>query len=135
MAGFLLDSAAQTAEIKLGGYSFTVKHEYTWPYAAHAEGATPRVGGMIIMVSPEEFYVAGSGVVVTFAPAAEAEAVAGILSMDEGMFVKGKWTAGRRLFGQALLGPIVCSPLALWVMLIPFRADAQTVVVTGKGDL
>jgi hypothetical protein len=100
MAGFLLDSAAQTAEIKLGSYTFTVKHEYTWPYAAHAEGSTPRVGGMIIMVSPEEFYVAGSGVVVTFAPAADTEAVAGILSMEEGAFVKGKWMAGRRMNGD-----------------------------------
>jgi beta-galactosidase GanA len=100
MAGFLLDSAAQTAEIKLGNYTFTVKHEYTWPYAARAEGATPRVGGMIIMVSPEEFYVAGSGVVVTFAPAADAQGVAGILSMDEGSFLKGKWIAGRRMNGD-----------------------------------
>lgn len=100
LAGFLLDSAAQTAEIKLGNYAFTVKHEYTWPYAARAEGATPRVGGMIIMVSPEEFFVAGSGVVVTFAPAADAQAVAGILSIDEGSFVKRKWTAGRRMNGD-----------------------------------
>jgi hypothetical protein len=100
MAGFLLDSAAQTAEIQLGGYAFTVKHEYTWPYAARAEGLTPRYGGTIIMTAPDEFYVAGSGVVVTFQSSSDAGSVAGIASIDEGVFVKGKWVAGRRMNGD-----------------------------------
>lgn len=100
MAGFLLDSTSQIAQIKLGGYAFTIKHEYTWPYAARGEGETPRFGGMIIMVADDEFYIAGSGVVITFQSSADDGTIAGIASMDEGAFVNGKWIAGRRMNGD-----------------------------------
>jgi len=100
MAGFLLDSAAQSAEIALGGYLFTVKHEYSWPYAVRAEGDPPRFGGMIIMTAADEFYIAGSGIVVTFRSSSGDDSGAGIASADEGSFVKGKWIAGRRLNGD-----------------------------------
>jgi beta-galactosidase GanA len=100
MTGFLLDSASQTARISLGGYTFTVKHEHTWPYAARTGGEPPRFGGLIIQDSEDEFYVAGAGVLVTFAPANDDGAVAGILTLDEGRFVKGKWVAGRRMNGD-----------------------------------
>jgi len=100
MAGFLLDSAAQTAEIRLGNYIFTVKHEYTWPYAARTPGDTPRFGGMVIMTGKDEYYVAGSGVVVTFQSSSGNGAIAGIASIDEGVFVTGKWVAGRRMNGD-----------------------------------
>jgi hypothetical protein len=100
MTGFLLDSVSQTAEIRLGDYVFTVKHEQTWPYAVRAEGSTPRFGGMIIMTAPDEFYIAGSGVVVTIRVSFDDGTIAGIASIDEGAFVNGKWVAGRRLNGD-----------------------------------
>jgi hypothetical protein len=100
IAGFLLDSAAQTAEIQLGGYTFTVKHEYKWPYTVRTEGDIPRFGGMIVMTAKDEFYVAGSGVVVTFQSSSRDGTIAGIASIDEGAFVNGKWVAGRRLNGD-----------------------------------
>jgi len=100
MTGFLLDSAAQTAEIKLGGYIFTVKHEHTWPYAPRAAGDTPRYGGMIIVTGEDEFTIAGSGVVITFQSSTGDGTIAGIASMEEGVFVNGKWVAGRRMNGD-----------------------------------
>jgi hypothetical protein len=100
MAGFLLDSTEQSAQITLGGYAFTVKHEYSWPYAAQGEGETPRFGGMIIKVAEDEFYIAGSGVLVNFQSASDDGMIAGISSIDEGAFVKGKWITGRRLNGD-----------------------------------
>lgn len=100
MAGFLLDSAAQTAEINLGDYTFTVKHEHTWPYAVRSQGDTPRFGGMIIMTAKDEFYIAGSGVLVTFQSSSHDDTIAGIADMDEGVFVNGKWVAGRRMNGD-----------------------------------
>jgi beta-galactosidase GanA len=100
MAGFLLDSAAQTAELSLGGYTFTVKHEYSWPYAVRSEGETPRFGGMIIMTAKDEFFIAGSGVVATFRPSARDASIAGIAAVDEGTFADGKWMGGRRLNGD-----------------------------------
>ena len=100
MAGFLLDSASQTAEIRLGGYTFTVKHEYTWPYAARTMGDTPKFGGLLIMTAKDEFFIAGSGVVVTFRSSSDDESIAGIASINEGTFVNGKWVAGRRMNGD-----------------------------------
>jgi Domain of unknown function (DUF5597) len=41
-----------------------------------------------------------SGVVNTFQPAIDDEVVAGILSMEEGRFVGGQWTPGRRMNGD-----------------------------------
>ncbi|MGA9408786.1 MAG: DUF5597 domain-containing protein, partial [Bacteroidota bacterium] len=100
MAGVVLDSASQTAKIKLGDYIFNIKHEYSWPYARRTEGENPRYGGMIIMVSPDEFYVAGRGVVVTFETSANDGTQAGIGSLDAGKFVDGKWVPGLRMNGD-----------------------------------
>lgn len=100
MSGFLLDSAAQTAQIQLGDYVFMVRHEATWPYAPRTEGPTPRFGGLIIMLAKDEFVIAGSGVLVTFRPSSGGSAIAGIAAMEEGGFGDGKWVAGRRLNGD-----------------------------------
>jgi hypothetical protein len=100
MAGIVLDSASQVARITLGDYVFTARHEYSWPYARRTEGENPRFGGMIIMVSPDEFYVAGRGLVVTFETSANDGTIAGIGSLDAGEFVDGKWIAGLRMNGD-----------------------------------
>ncbi len=100
MAGFLLDSASHAARIELGGYVFNVTHEFTWPYAPKGEGETPRVGGMIIMIAEDEFYIAGNGVVVRFESSSNDGTITGIASIDEGIFVNGKWIAGRRMNGD-----------------------------------
>jgi beta-galactosidase GanA len=100
MSGVLLDSATQSAEVTFGDYAFTMKHEYSWPYASRREGETPRYGGMIVMTAKAEFYIAGSGIVVTFRPSSRGGATAGIASVEEGTFVDGKWVAGRRLNGD-----------------------------------
>jgi hypothetical protein len=100
MAGVLLDSASQLAKIKLGDYIFIIRHEYSWPYARRTEGENPRFGGMIIMVSPDEFYIAGRGLVVTFETSTNDGTQAGIGSLDAGKFVDGKWVPGLRMNGD-----------------------------------
>ena len=100
MAGALLDSADQKAEIALGDYVFNVRHEYSWPYAAKSEGENPRFGCMIIMLSPTEYIIAGRGVVVTFQSRSNDGTIAGIGALDEGRFVDGKWIAGLRMNGD-----------------------------------
>jgi len=66
---------------------------------SRSEGEPPRFSGLIIMLSKDEFLVAGSGLIVTFAPRS-GNAVAGIASLDEGVFADGKWVPGRRLNGD-----------------------------------
>jgi Domain of unknown function (DUF5597)/Beta-galactosidase len=100
MAGVLLDSVSQTERVRLGDFIFTFKHEYSWRYAFRPGVDTPRVGGIIIMLSPDEFLVAGSGIIVTFESQASDGTIAGIASIDEGKFVNGKWIAGRRMNGD-----------------------------------
>lgn len=100
MAGVLLDSASQETKIKLGDYIFNFHHAYSWKYAPRTEGENPRFGGMIIMVSPDEFYIAGRGLIVTFETNANDNSIAGIGSLDEGKFVDGKWVSGRRMNGD-----------------------------------
>ncbi len=100
LAGVLLDSAAQTATVALGDYVFTVKHEYTWPYAARREGDVPRIGGMIVLLAPDEFYFAGTGMIITFAPRIGKGRMAGIVRADEGSFRKSAWVPVRRMNGD-----------------------------------
>ena len=100
MAGVLLDSASQVAKIKLGDYIFNFHHAYSWKYAPRTEGKNPRFGGMIIMVSPNEFYIAGRGLIITFETDTDDNSLVGIGRIDEGIFIDGKWVAGRRMNGD-----------------------------------
>jgi hypothetical protein len=100
MAAVVLDSARQVGQIKLGDYVFTIKHEYSWPFARRSEGENPRFGGMIIMAAPDEYYVAGRGMVVTFSSAVNDGTQVGIGTLDEGNFVDGKWVPGLRMNGD-----------------------------------
>ncbi|MBC6992388.1 DUF5597 domain-containing protein [Hymenobacter sp. BT491] len=98
--GFLVekDSAARTTT--LGDYRFTAKHEYTlgWSLGAKKAEWTPG-GGLIIAVAPDEFYVVGTGIVLTCEPTAKGKR-AGYVSVDEGHFEGEKWIAGRRMNGD-----------------------------------
>ncbi len=100
MMGVLLDSTDQKTRVSLGNYTFNVRHEYSWAYAQKSEGEPPRVGGMIIMLAPDEFLIAGSGIIVTFEPRANDGTIAGIARIEEGQFVNGNWTPGRRMNGD-----------------------------------
>jgi hypothetical protein len=69
-----------------------------FPGAAQAAG---RVGALFISVGSDEYIAAGSGPVsVAFSPNTPGAPIAGILSIDEGGFVNGRWVPGRRLNGD-----------------------------------
>jgi hypothetical protein len=58
-------------------------------------------GALFISLGPDEYLVAGSGAVtVTFSPNTPGPPIAGILSIDEGTYVDGRWVPGRRLNGD-----------------------------------
>lgn len=100
MAGVLLDGANQKAQIKLGDYIFNFHHAYSWTYAPRIEGENPKFGGMIIMVSPDEFYIADRGLIVTFETNTNDDSIAGIGILDEGEFIDGKFVLCRRMNGD-----------------------------------
>lgn len=98
--GFLLqkDSAARTGTV--GNYRFTARHEYTlgWSLGAKKSDWSPG-GGLIIAVAPDEFYVVGTGLVLTWEPTAPGKR-AGYVSVEEGHFEEERWVAGRRMNGD-----------------------------------
>jgi beta-galactosidase GanA len=100
-AGVLLDKENPTQEIHLGNYTLKVSHDYTWGWSG-GQGAErwPRAGGMILSTGPDEYTVAGSGIIVTFAPNSPGDPIAGIGSIQEGRYVDGQWVGGRWMNGD-----------------------------------
>lgn len=99
--GVLLDSTIQKQEIIMGNYKLTVSHEYTLGWSPEAKKAGwPESGGLIIQTGNDEFIIAGTGIVITFSPAAGDNKSIGILQADEGTYVDGKWKPGRRMNGD-----------------------------------
>jgi beta-galactosidase GanA len=102
IAGVLLDKENQTQEITLGNYKLTASHDYTWKYSGGDKNASvwPKAAGLIITTGPDEYVIAGTGVIITFTPAGQTKLNAGIVSIEEGIYRNGKWLPGRRLNGD-----------------------------------
>jgi beta-galactosidase GanA len=94
------DGAADDSpqRVTVGGeFALTVTFE---PAPPGTDAAAVR-GGIIIATAPDEFIIAGTGIVVTFAPVTPGVAPsAGILSAQEGRFVNGRWVTRRWLNGD-----------------------------------
>jgi hypothetical protein len=99
-AGVLLDKAAPTVKLTLGGHLLTVAHDYTFPWSSPARNdpTWPRAGAAIVALADDEYLVAGNGVIVTFA--AGSSGLLGIERVDEGRVEQGKFVAVRRLNGD-----------------------------------
>jgi beta-galactosidase GanA len=102
MAGVLVDEQNQKQQINLGDFHFNVAHDYTlgWFSKDEAGRPWPQGGGLIAMLAPDEYLVAGTGLVVTFDPISPGDPIAGIVSIQEGQYVNGQWVGGRWLSGD-----------------------------------
>ncbi|MDR6764571.1 hypothetical protein J2Y38_004805 [Flavobacterium sp. 2755] len=99
--GVLLDKENNTQIINLGNYEFTFKHDYTLNWSDGAKAETwPTASAIIIEITPDEFYIAGSGIVVTFKPLNNKNNNAGILKTDQGKFENEKWRTIRHFNGD-----------------------------------
>ena len=49
---------------------------------------------------PDEFYMAGSGLNITFSPNTPGPPIVGLATVEEGRFVDSKWVRGRTLAGD-----------------------------------
>lgn len=101
LEGVLLDKDKILSTVVLGDYEFSFKNSYTLGWEA---GATNDVwdsgGALIIQTDTNEFYIAGSGVVVTFKNWKKRNKIVGILKCEEGSFENGKWKVLRHLNGD-----------------------------------
>ena len=116
MDGVLLDTSNKKQEIILGNYKLTVSHDYTLGWSPEAKKADwPMSGAIIIQEGDNDFIIAGTGIVVTFAVNNANNVSAGILKADEGKYVDGKWIAGRRMNGdQDHQGRHIRIPVGEW---------------------
>jgi beta-galactosidase GanA len=100
MEGVLLSKDIDTVQLQMGDYILTVSHDLTLGWSPKVKDTNwPLTGGIIIALSKDEFYVGGTGLVISFKPIKQMLR-AGIQSVNEGSFVNGKWHAGRRLNGD-----------------------------------
>ncbi len=101
MVGFLPEGPEQRQPLKvrLGGYSMNVVYP---PLATGPGSPTADVvaGGFVIMIEPDEFVFAGTGITITFETETLSNETVGLLSVQEGRYVNGTWTGGRWLNGD-----------------------------------
>jgi Domain of unknown function (DUF5597)/Beta-galactosidase len=102
LRGVLLDKSKNTVQqgFDLGAYRFTARHDHTLGWTADSkQNDWPLTAGLILQLAKDEFLVAGTGIVLTFA-SQMAGSQAGIEWIEEGEFVKGKWVVKRYLNGD-----------------------------------
>jgi len=99
--GVLLDRDKILSTVVLGDYEFSFKNSFTLGWEAGASKEVWDSGGAIIIQTDDhEFYIAGSGVVVTFKNWKKRDQIVGILKNEEGVFKNGKWHVIRHLNGD-----------------------------------
>jgi len=104
----LLDKEIEESVLRFGDFEFTVKHSYTLGYEANSKNEVWETSGALIVQTGEnEFYLAGSGVVITFKNLKNPDLNVGILKTEEGKFVSkdsfgenNKWKVIRHLNGD-----------------------------------
>ena len=101
MDGSLLDKKMTADTVTFSDYVFTVKHDYTLGWSPKAkEDIWPQTGGLVIQTAPDEFIIAGTGIVVTFSSDQIDKGKVGILTMEEGVYTHGQWMPGRTMNGD-----------------------------------
>jgi hypothetical protein len=101
MAGLLAEGAEPQRvpqRVRLGGYTLNVTYER--PPSTQAALAPEPAGGLVVNTGPDEFVVAGTGLVVVFEADSPGDQNVGILWAQEGKYADGRWTPGRRLNGD-----------------------------------
>jgi hypothetical protein len=104
MSAVLLGPDDPPQKVQVGNY--TIEATFTKPRVAPLTQPTPippntYAAAIFIATGPDEYYVAGSGVTVTFSPNTPGPPLAGLATVEEGSFVDGRWVPGRLLAGDS----------------------------------
>ena len=95
----ILNKRNPSQNVTLGDYTLEVAlRRQRWSPAVPESGYC-----MIIMTEPDEFVVAGSDIQITFFAEAPGPEIVGLAWVYEGKFVEGRWIAGRKLNGDAIM--------------------------------
>lgn len=100
IAGVTLNAEHQKEDVVLGNY--TVRVDLRRNRRNPAE--IPALGyAIVINVGPDEYFVAGADVQVTFMPRPETGEIVGFADADNGKFVNGVWKPARKMNGDDIL--------------------------------
>lgn len=105
VAGVLLEDLTLSQRVRLGDYTLNVSGSGSFrplpgtPVMARTASEQPP-HGIFIAAGPDEFYMAGRGLTVTFSPNSPGPPLAGLATVEEGRFVNGRWERGRTLAGD-----------------------------------
>jgi hypothetical protein len=103
VAGVLLEELTPAQKLRVGDYTLNVSGNGSRrePRAVSSEAfPAPPPHGIFIATGPDEIYMAGSGLTVTFSPHTPGPPIAGLATVEEGRFVDGGWVRGRTLAGD-----------------------------------
>ena len=95
-ARFTEENASQ--KIKLGNYTAEIsvaRNRRSGPQAP-----TLPATAILISIGPDEYFIVGNSLNVTFSPNGPGPEQVGLGTVEEGSFVDGKWVPGRRLAGD-----------------------------------
>jgi beta-galactosidase GanA len=104
VAGVVLEDLTPSQRVRLGDYTLSVTPggprrifpgEPAIPETSHV---APH--GIFIATGPDEFYVAGNGLTITFSATTPGPPMVGLAAVEEGRFVDGRWVRGRVLAGD-----------------------------------
>ena len=100
IAAAWLNTQQQKQDITLGDYIVNVDLRRN----RRNPGQVPALGyAIVICVGPDEYFVAGDDVQVTFTPNTPGPEIAGLARVEAGKFVKSRWVPGRILSGDDVL--------------------------------
>jgi len=94
-------------KVHMGNYVLDVARRHPWRRDKVAKTGY----ALIISTAPDEYYVAGNDIQITFYPGSGSGLV-GYDYVEDGMFQDGKWQAGRRLNGDAITSSLKLAKMA-----------------------
>jgi hypothetical protein len=100
MSAVLLEGEGSVQKVRLGRYEIEA-HYLQLPFWRPEPVPPPKdVAGLFICTGPDEYIIAGRNLLVFFSPADGSSEKVGLGTVEEGWYVNGKWTPGRRLNGD-----------------------------------
>jgi len=101
MSAVMMNAGDPVQKVPVGNYTLEVAVLRPRGAAAAEPSpqATPSVG-LFIATGPDEYFVVGNGLTVTFSSKTPGTPLAGLGTVEEGTFVNGRWVPGRWLAGD-----------------------------------
>jgi hypothetical protein len=112
MSAVLLGANDAPQKVQVGNYSLECSYRKSGalPGQPQPQPPFPNTAAIFIAAGPDEFYAAGNGVSVLFTPTTPGPPQAGLATVEEGVFVNGRWVPGRRLAGDDTSTPALALP-------------------------